>query len=183
MLAELICALTLFLALRHVKYQMLELMQQNAELAKQVLYLTYKVDKLRELSNKLRYQTAVERMTSEAWRFLGQRRPSARMRFALYHRRKGDESGASASSPGEGAGAVIDAMSGEIAAKMFFISSGGIMQSERRLRPRAGACARRGVCGATSSPSAASKSSYCRDSARCLNDGERSCSESGSGSG
>jgi hypothetical protein len=60
------------MTLRHV----LELLQQNAELAQQVLFLKFKVDRLRQLSNAVLYH-------QDAWRMLGRRRPSARMRVAL----------------------------------------------------------------------------------------------------
>ena len=49
MLAEIVCAVAVLMTLRHV----LELLEHNAELARQVLFLTYKVHRLRELSKRL----------------------------------------------------------------------------------------------------------------------------------
>ena len=68
MLTEIVCAVAVLMTLRHV----LELLEQNAELAQQVLYLSFRVRRLRELSKKLM-------VSSDAWRMLGRRRPSARM--------------------------------------------------------------------------------------------------------
>jgi hypothetical protein len=69
MLAEIVCAVAVLMTLRHV----LELLEQNAELAQQVLFLRFKVDQLRELSKKLM-------VSSDAWRMLGRRRPFANAR-------------------------------------------------------------------------------------------------------
>ena len=187
MLAEIVCAVAFLMTLRHV----LALLEQNAELAGQVLFLTYKLDRLRELSIKLRYHLSMRTVTTDAWRMLGRRRPSARMRVAVHYRRKSDVACVSASIAGEGAGpsgdSRTDAMSGEIAANMSCMSSGGIMHSERRLSPCFDASARIGVCGSTSDCCTLSDSSSGRDSnfsaRRCHKHGERSCSESGSSSG
>ena len=126
---------------------MLELIEQNAELAQQVLFLRFRIDSLRELNRKLM-------VSSDAWRMLGRRRPSARMRVALCYRRKSALSSASSPTAGEGAGAT-----GDITANTSCISSGGNIHSERRLRPQADAYARLGVGGSASSSCAASESS------------------------
>ena len=166
MLAEIVCAVAVLMALRHV----LELLEHNAELARHVLFLTYKVHRLRE--------------ATDAWRLLGRRRPSARMRVALYYRRKSDVSCAAlpgTPTAGEGVGA------GDITSNTSCMTSGGIMHSERRLSPCFDACARIGVCGSSSDCCTLSDTSSGRDSnfsaRRCHKHGERSCSESGSSSG
>ena len=166
MLAEIVCAVAFLMTLRHV----LALLEQNTELDRQVLFLTYKVHRLHDIS--------------DAWRMLGRRRPSARMRVAVYHHRKSDVSCAAvpgAPMAGEGAGA------GDITSSTSCMASGGIMHSERRLSPCFDVCARTGVAGSTAGSSTGSDSSSCRASTfaarRRHKHGERSCSESGSSSG
>ena len=166
MLAEIVCAVAVLMALRHV----LELLAHNAELARQVLFLTYKVDRLRE--------------ATDAWRMLGRRRPSARMQVALYYRRKSDVSCAAlpgTPTAGEGVGA------GDITSNTSCMASGGIMHSERRLSPCFDVFARVGVCGSTASSGTGSDSSSCCASTyaarRRHKHGERSCSASRSSSG
>ena len=51
MWTAIVCTLAVLMTLRHV----LELLQQNAELAQQVLFLKFKVDRLRQLSNAVLY--------------------------------------------------------------------------------------------------------------------------------
>jgi hypothetical protein len=177
MLPEIVCAVAVLMTLRHV----LELLERNAELAQQVLYLSFRVRRLRELSKKLI-------VSSDAWRMLGRRRPSARMRIALCYPRKSALSSAASQTAGEGAGAgtvscissCTDARSRSIARSTSSISSGGIMHNERRLRPRADAGARTGVCGSPDSSSGGESNFSAR---RCHKQGETSRSESASSSG
>ena len=77
MWTAIVCAVAVVMTLRHV----LELIEQNAELAKQVLLLTFRVDRLRQLSRELM-------VTADTWSVLGRRRASARLRVAVYYRRK-----------------------------------------------------------------------------------------------
>ena len=156
MLAEIVCAVAVLMTLRHV----LELLEHNAELARQVLFLTYKVHRLRE--------------ATDAWRMLGRRRPSARMRVAFHYRRNSDVVGsAAAPMAGEGVGV------GDITSNTSCMASGGIMHSERRLSPCFDVFARVGVCG--SSTGSDCDSTFA--TRRRHKHGERSSSASRSSSG
>lgn len=94
MLAEMICALTVLMTVRHVRYQMQKLVEQHAELAAQVLFLSVKVRELRALNNKLKVQNQYFRYEAAAaqrsvamlknerrrfWCVLGRRYIAARM--------------------------------------------------------------------------------------------------------
>ena len=56
MFKEIVCAVTILVTLNYVTYQIQKLIEQSAELEEQVLFLTVKVDELRELNNKLQAQ-------------------------------------------------------------------------------------------------------------------------------
>ena len=56
MFKEIVCAVTILVTLNYVTYQIQKLIEQGAELEEQVLFLTVKVDELRELNNKLQAQ-------------------------------------------------------------------------------------------------------------------------------
>lgn len=166
MWTAIVCAVAVVMTLRHV----LELIEQNAELAKQVLLLTFRVDRLRQLSRELM-------VTTDTWSVLGRRRPSARLRVAVYYRRKREVSSTAAPRAGDGAGA------GDITSNTSCISSGGIIQSERRLSPLADASARFGGGSTSRSCTGSDTGSCCASNfaeRRCHKQGERSCSESGS---
>ena len=66
MLAEMICALTVLMTVRHVRYQMQKLVGQSAELAATVLFLSAKVRELRALNNKLKVQNQYFRYEAAA---------------------------------------------------------------------------------------------------------------------
>ena len=94
MLAEMICAVAVLLTVRHVRHHMAQLVEQHAELAAQVLFLSVKVRELRELNNKLKVQNEYFRYETAAaersvvmhrnerrrfWSALGRRYVAARM--------------------------------------------------------------------------------------------------------
>ena len=94
MLTEMICAVAVLMTVRHVRQFMQQFLEEHAELAAQVLFLSVKVRELRELNTKLRvqnqyfrYETAAARRTvaiyqnerRRFWCVLGRRYIAARM--------------------------------------------------------------------------------------------------------
>lgn len=95
MLAEMICAVAVLMTVRLVRHYVQQLVEEHAELAAQVLFLSVKVRELRELNHKLkvqneyfRYETAAAQRTvamhrnerRRFWSALGRRYVAARMR-------------------------------------------------------------------------------------------------------
>jgi hypothetical protein len=90
MLVFFICAVTVFVTVRHVCERMRLLAQQNAEDVQHLLFLSVKVTKLQQLNSKLAAQNQVLRCQVaeaaaqrqqrgvEAWQMLGRGRPSGR---------------------------------------------------------------------------------------------------------
>ncbi len=56
MFKEIVCSVTILVIVNYVTHQIQKLIEESAELEEQVLFLTVKVDELRELNNKLQAQ-------------------------------------------------------------------------------------------------------------------------------
>ena len=82
MFKEIICAVALLVTLNYVTHHVQRLIEQKAELEEQVLFLTVKVDELRELNNKLQAQNQDFRYeAAAAQRTLAMRKEPTRRYF------------------------------------------------------------------------------------------------------